>query len=196
MSEDRLMKELKFRAIINPTTTIFFTMQDLVNPNPRFSILEILIPWLKEGNIPDQYITRKDKNKKEIYEGDRIRVPEYTWEGWKYPEDIQSVDWESYGGYFLHITGYAISWDDCEIILPETEYLVRRSVLDMTGEEWRKLDEIYPSKKFKTTTGDFLDLVGRPGGKSVRYTLEERLFFDDIHDLYRRRLTKGEEDKQ
>lgn len=44
-----------FQAIISEKTTIKFTFQDLINPNPVFSIRELLIPWLRRGNIPTVY---------------------------------------------------------------------------------------------------------------------------------------------
>jgi len=77
-----------------------------------------------------------------------------------------------------------------------SEYLIRRSVLDMTGEEWRKLKEIYPSKEFKTTAENFLDKIGLPGGMTAYYNLSERAFFDEIYDLYRRRLKKCEQKEE
>lgn len=42
------MDEIKFRAIIpERNCKIFFTLEDLVmKPFPKFSIREILIPWL------------------------------------------------------------------------------------------------------------------------------------------------------
>lgn len=46
------MCEIKFRARISPKTIIAFTLDDLVNPNPLFSIRELVIPWLRAGNKP------------------------------------------------------------------------------------------------------------------------------------------------
>jgi uncharacterized phage protein (TIGR01671 family) len=63
------MNELKFRAIINENTKIYFTFVDLIEN--RFSARELLKPWLI-NNIPDIYIGVKDKNKLEFYTGDII----------------------------------------------------------------------------------------------------------------------------
>ena len=69
------MQEIKFRAVIaDRNTTIFFTLQDLVKPDLPFSIRELLIPWLLEGNQPDRFIGCSDKNGKEIYEGDTVEL--------------------------------------------------------------------------------------------------------------------------
>lgn len=68
------MEELKFRAIMKDRNAIkYFTLQDLVNPKTLFSIRELLIPWLLEGNQPDRWIGLRDEDKKEIYEGDVLR---------------------------------------------------------------------------------------------------------------------------
>jgi len=43
------MRKIRFRVIIDETTTIPFILQDLVDPDPIFSIRELVIPWLKAG---------------------------------------------------------------------------------------------------------------------------------------------------
>jgi len=71
------MEELKFRAAIkiDKKFTLFpFTLKDLIIPNPLFSQREFVIPWLLEGNKPDVFIGRKDKNDVEIYENDLFQV--------------------------------------------------------------------------------------------------------------------------
>lgn len=88
------MDELKFRAVIpEHNCKIFFTLEDLVTevikPFPKFSIREVLIPWLLNGNKPDQFIGLHDCKDTEIYEKDIIEK-----EVW-FPRDDPAR-----GGYF------------------------------------------------------------------------------------------------
>lgn len=47
-------KVTKFRAMIpEKNADVVFTFEDLINPNALFSLRELVIPWLKEGNIPE-----------------------------------------------------------------------------------------------------------------------------------------------
>jgi len=82
------VRPLKFRAIIKYNSiqqrearkmgentkfaVIYFTLLDLLNPN--FSNRTLLVPWLKEGNEPDESIGLLDRNLKQIWEGDVVNL--------------------------------------------------------------------------------------------------------------------------
>jgi len=68
-----------------------------------------------------------------------------------------------------------------------SKYRIRRYVLNITGEMWLALDKKYPDDPFLTTPSEFLDAIGLPGEKSACYNQEERIFFDEIYDLWRKR---------
>jgi len=66
--------EIKFRAIISENTIIYFRLIDLIRPTKLFSIRNILIPWLLNGNRPDRFIWTKDSE--DIYENDKAETPD------------------------------------------------------------------------------------------------------------------------
>jgi hypothetical protein len=69
-----MSREIKFRAVMpERNATVYFTLKDLIDPQPLFSTRELVIPWLRKGNKPDLYISHKDINNVEIYEGDIVR---------------------------------------------------------------------------------------------------------------------------
>lgn len=63
---------MKFRAIINKNTIIFFDFKDLADPKPLFSIRELLKPWLAKDNEPDRFTGLQDSKGNDIYENDII----------------------------------------------------------------------------------------------------------------------------
>ena len=95
------MIDIKFRAVINETTTVSFTLEDLVNPQPLFSIRELVIPWLRQGNKPAYRTGLYDKNGKGIWEGDSV---------WAYSINSNESDegvvyWEDeHAGFYIEFT--------------------------------------------------------------------------------------------
>lgn len=68
------MNEIKFRAAIEEkNTTIYFNLQDIINPAPSDNIRNILLPWLRSGGRPDRGLNLADKGGKDIYERDLLQ---------------------------------------------------------------------------------------------------------------------------
>lgn len=74
------------------------------------------------------------------------------------------------------------------------KYKIRRKVLNMTIDEWDKLNKLHPGDVFETTPSDFLIHIGLPGGLGSYFNSDERKFFDEIYDL-KRRLDHRPQDK-
>lgn len=74
---------MKFRAIITwkpkldltVTEPVYFTFIELsaMPAECRFSMRELVIPWLSKGNLPDRYTGGQDKNAIDIYEEDAVK---------------------------------------------------------------------------------------------------------------------------
>jgi len=103
---------MRFRAHINANTTIYFTPQNIVNPNVLFSIREPLIPWLLAGNIPDQAIGATDSDGEVLYFGDVVKVE---------LEKNAFFSGKSEEGRFIGL----IVWDEfaVKVRLPRNEYI-------------------------------------------------------------------------
>ena len=69
--------ESKFRAVMpEKNAVVYFDLRELVDA-PRFSVRELVIPWLIAGNNPDQYTGLTDSAGDEIYERDVVYVAGY-----------------------------------------------------------------------------------------------------------------------
>ena len=110
------MREIKFRAYISPSIIITFTLQDLSN-DALFNIRVLVKPWLLEGHKPDECIGLKDKNGREMYEGDVILVPsgercQIAWDNraFFYPK------WIGHDDVTTFFTFISYPADKCEVI--------------------------------------------------------------------------------
>lgn len=113
------MREIKFRAVMENTilmarsakqmgdknisfTVVEFELSKLTEIKPSFSIRELVIPWLRKGNKPDIFTDLQDKNGKDIYEGDILRVEKFLFHV-IYHDAQFSIKECGKGGDFFHI---------------------------------------------------------------------------------------------
>lgn len=68
----------------------------------------------------------------------------------------------------------------------EREYLIRASVLNLTGKQWWACPGDY-----RGTATKFLESFGLPSGLSAKFNDQERDFFTEIYELNRRRSKRG-----
>lgn len=60
-------------------------------------------------------------------------------------------------------------------------------ILNMTGNEWDKLDKVYgKGEDFETSPHEFLEKIGLPCGLSVYYDTIETDFFEEIYNIWRK----------
>ena len=71
------------------------------------------------------------------------------------------------------------------------KYVIRREILNMTGNEWHKLDGLDPSGEIEISPRRFLDEIGLPSGMSARYNDDEKEFFRKIYTLARDEIKSG-----
>lgn len=72
------MKHKQFRAVIpEKNAVIYFNLVDMISP--KFSNRNILFPWLRAGNRPNQYLGIETKGGGPVYEYDVIETEEYKW---------------------------------------------------------------------------------------------------------------------
>lgn len=106
------MSDLKFRAVICKNTVVYFTLEDLVQfPYPKFSVRELVIPWLRAGNVPDRHTPLKDKDGKEAYEGDILRD---TTRGY---ECVAVIEFISNGFWIKENCGVYLPNEECREII-------------------------------------------------------------------------------
>ncbi len=98
---------MEFRASISKATIVHFTLEDLIDPNPPFSIRHLVKPWMQKGNIPDRCLEVKDADGIEIYEHDIVQAINYPGKAeviynddqeagacfWPQFDDDETVDW-------------------------------------------------------------------------------------------------------
>lgn len=118
------MREIKFRSYVQSKGMFYFTIDELLSSTVHsegvtYSGGDMTYVWSREDAVKMQYTGLKDKNGKEIYEGDMVqeKITEetvYTYEV-RFGEYDNGMDWEDYVrgiGWYLAWEGSDDSFED------------------------------------------------------------------------------------
>lgn len=96
------MREIKFRAWTQGQMQYDWFTVGIDNDDG----LLVSLPLYKKAEVVMQYTGLKDKNGKEIYEGDVVRGTTDEWDAETKTDDIVEVEWDSKTCGFLPFSGY------------------------------------------------------------------------------------------